>query len=1217
MPIPTTGVQHNDYTGVIREMYCGLQQRARAANGCGFWPASNTVWESGVAGAITENEDGSITMVDATPIVPAPTVPGDPPERPPKNWTMPPGTGLCPTSGASKWVGFHDECSCFIPDFYDVVFEVGGEWDETKIVRGQITAHTAPEPGPGVHPSVTFTGRAIRNAVVGGFIPSVGALAGKRYYFIKRGGMFWSDVSPDGSKWLPFPNDPELWRDNATEGSEKYLRAAINRIAGPTVPQAWSPDQWAGAEVLAYDGGNNLRRLTVVWNDADALYFVPKPDPEGPPEDQMPPGWVDPAPAYALSGVFTIVPPGSRGDPYRWSPQVGAWNTGATRPAFSHYPGDASTPPVYGNTENNGVLVLHDAIATNVQWDEGSPCNPTFPTECVAVNHPKPPDTGHAYDFDLWSDWQEECGAPGASDKNWSPRFFWAIGGLQRECVRLCVFYIDHTVANPGGLSPLTPATYFHLMGVNSGTSAVAEDSPNVFSAAVDAKYNGYRLWWAVKNADGSVRLSGQSYAAAGKIGLSADLWNATEAASDPPNRGTGDVGKTVVYSAGFTRGDNNGHGPLEVRYLYPKGPVFVADVNNETIPPGPIDPASVGDFDEDGCAGVGSYHVRAASASFLDHTEDGITIDGAAAIVDDLPFRYVGDAWHDPSVRVGDSSGSSAIITSDTDEGNAKYWDRFYQGTHAAQPQALIESIRVGDVDDDGAEPVPNAITDGRSFKIKGAADLRSSWHGGGLMRTESGTASGGSTTTVIDNHKLTTDATGCFVFAGGRWPNGKPHVGLILRITSGPDAGLKRPIIDAVADFGSHTVTYTLAYALPHAVGSGVTYAIEEPHEANPFQRRCLRVYDPEPATTFHDLIVSHSDADTLWYDETFSPAPGSRWAIIEPRTGGVWKRTTVAPAAGTLYVKADATHWYVPVSGADPRGQPWHAESSENLPYLGAVKYGYVMKGDYRTTQVLRELWTAINTLKWLMTDVTWSNRESAYQEFPDVNCREASFTTDENRCGASDPEHPDAQDSYDDYWSCVDAQATAYWNDLLQEIPCEGTCSGGFQVSDMPSAWSIGRADESGGVFTGDVALHRSYLYALVEKVPTCMPFDVEIWAKAKAAMFELAESPYFDDVSFDTMGDGGFAENQWGVILSGAPNVEGSTARVRVGAQDPQSIYGPYHRKPPLRKPVLNSGHYLIRGYQLVDAVAILKPTFTCCVEAAPEESDPAFFESFE
>jgi hypothetical protein len=746
-------------------------------------------------------------------------------------------------------------------------------------------------------------------------------------------------------------------------------------------------------------------------------------------------------------------------------------------------------------------------------------------------------------------------------------------------------------------MDTFTPATYFHALGFNAGTSAVVEESDNVFTAAVDAKYNGYRLWWTVKNANGTVRFFGQAYAAAGKIGLSADLWNATEAAIDPANR-TNDVGKTVVYSAGFTRGDANGHGPREVRRLYDKGPIFIPEVNVDALTGAKtvIDPANVVDFEESGCFGAGDYVFRPASATFLDHTEDGITTDGDDPIVDDVPFRYVGDNWHDPTVRASADGGAGGVVEPGTDEGNAAYWDRFYQGTHAVVPQSALESRRAGTVADD-------FVADGRSLRKSGTANLRASWFPGDVMRTETGTASGGSANTLVDNNKLTTDESGCFALEVARWPDGKPFVGLVLRVTSGDNAGLKRPITGAVVNTGTHTVTWTVLYDFPHAIDAGDDYAIDVPHEANQYQRRTLRVYDAAPATTFTDVIVSHHDGDTIWFDETFAPTPGAKWAIVEPRTGGVWVRTEETPPAGSVYVKLAGGKYYRPVAGDDSRGQPWHAESSENLPWLGPVKYGYANKGDYRTLQVLQELWDAINFLQAFTKDVSWTNH-LPWNEDQDTNFRQAAFPDGGSFCRDIDPLYPDAQDSFDDFWSCVDEYIAAFWVDG-STFGCEGTCHSAGPTGDLPSAVSVAQADEGSdpdnpfSVF--DTFVYRSYLYAVVEDVPTCMPVQVDVWAKAQRAFYFEGDT---SDNVFDTLGDGDFAEDAWGLIISEGAGDDGTTSYVRVGWQGtPLPGEGP-DTQPPLVKPVLDAGPRT-RGYQITDAVAVLRPTFTCCVPPEP------------
>jgi hypothetical protein len=904
------------YPAHIREYYCALQERSMFAFGCGRWPRGQFEWGGGIAGAVEDLGDGHLRMTDAT--------------DPLNVWATPSGG-----SGASRWVGYSHPVACYVPHDYDVVFEVGGRRDETKVIRGQITANTAG--GSGVAATVTFTDTDAKDAITGKFIASIADLTGKEFRIIKRGGQWWAGLTDSLSRWPAFPNDRELWIDLATSGSEKFLRAPFNRVAGPTFKQAWGADQWAGREVLAV-GGGYLRRLVVVWNTEDTLYFIPRTDPPPPPD------WVDPAPAYALTGAFSIVPVGATGDPRRWSMKP-FWSYGGAKKQVSTKLPDDTVSAV-------------EVPASIVQWDEGAPCNPATSSPCEAVNH-------YAMDLDLWSYEFEECGAPEASDRNYSPDHFKTPRGCQQEVVKICTAYLDHTRINPGALALFTPARLFRAAGINWGTSTVEEDSPDVFSAAVDPEYNGYTIWWEVLNADDSHRMDGRAVAAAGRIGLPSDLWNATEVAADPTHR-TLDVGKRVVYSAGFTR-----EHPLTARRPYPKGPILVPDV---VVDPGTgefrvLTSGEVDDFAGSGCDGAGRYvrFPRSTTYSIVDDYE--VTADSGTALELGRAVRIEGDNWDDPGVV---TLGNGLIEPGTEDAEVVDYWVRFNHSTHVPPKEGLKRGQYEG------------VATAGNDFSLTDdARDFYSTWYGSaGVVRLDSGTATAGTISTLTDDLKRqdTLSEASCY-WDPARWiPEGKPFKYEQLLMTSGANAGLRRPISDANAVTG----TLTVSPAFPHPIAAGDDYDVEVLHEANNLEGRTLRVYDLPPGTGHRDLWITGNARRTIYYpvEAEYTVVAGQRWEVLEPHPGGVWVVAEAAPVDPAVeYVQLAADRFLVRPTGADARkaGVDWHRDNSEDLPHLAVKRYGWYHRGDYVTLNLRRELWRAINALRGITRGITWRGSE----------------------------------------------------------------------------------------------------------------------------------------------------------------------------------------------------------------------------------------------
>lgn len=1137
MAYPQLGDDISDYGGHLRQYYCGLAQRAQFALGCGApWPRSNEPRETGVAGAVVLNGDGTLTMTDAS--------------DPPKSWVMPSGPGI---TGTKRWLDFHSLTQCFLPALHDVVFSAGGLLGETKVVRGHVTDHSAGL----AHETVTFDGKDVRNAITGGYLPSLAALAGVRYDFIKKGGQWFSGFDDSLSRWFAFPNDRELFRSRADAGSDKFLRSLYNRAAGTTVPQGWRPDQWAGQECLCYSG-ELLKRIPIVWNDKNALYFVPKPGAGDPP---MPEGWADPAPAFAVDAdYFSIVPPGARGLPARW----------AGKPHWAAGEAKEQAAAVKPDTSAMGAVFVPAHI---VQWDEGSPCIPPG-DPCEPVNH-------DADLVDLWSAAEEQCGAPLASDKNYSPDYFKAPRGLQTECLALWGYYADPVGLSAGGASALTDARGFRAADINWATGAVAEPSPDAFECAVPAEWNGHLVYWTVLNADKTNRLSGRAIAAAGKIGLSSELWNATEAAVDPDNR-TNDVGKTVVVSAGFTR-----EHPYELRLSRPAGPILIPDLDDEGNPIDTPAPASLSPLD---CSGVGRYEERAASTSYAVADAYDDLVDGGEPLEVGRVVRLAGNSAEDAGVSASPYGGRMSIA-----DPLAPYYARFWEGTHKPAVEGALDLQRRGAATGGDFQSLTDAT---KNFLL--------CWYGtAGVARTEHLTATAGAVDWIQDAAAVASPSTNpraCY-WQGGRWPDGRPFRGQVMTVTGGANAGAKR----LVGDGDPATGKLWPAAPFPFPIVAGVTADVVELRHANTLRGGILRVWnDPGSPGSFVDVPILGNDATTIFYSAAaeLTVAAGMRYEVIIHRPGGVWVISDLPPADPLLpYIMLAPTRWLIKPTGADPRGRDWVPDARFDLPHK-KKRFGFHRRGDYVTLNVKRELWRAINVMKYAIRPLTWSAYASADAEFMDVNERSASYSMRFGELFGDDC----ATRGYTteaDLWPCMRDSLTDLWNGIdIGEQHRDYA-----QVGDLPGSfvekWFCAADPLSDGSY--DASVIRRYAYAYVQGVPRCYDPEVAIWVVADKYFSDEFTDPSYQDNQFDTLGDGDFSEDVWAPIASEGAGTDGETDYYRVGYTGAVDGTGP-HDMPALGGDPPHDCTDVMRGWRVRDGVAIIKGTFTCCAGAVPPDA---------
>lgn len=440
--------------------------------------------------------------------------------------------------------------------------------------------------------------------------------------------------------------------------------------------------------------------------------------------------------AYVPGGIYTIIPAGAKGIPGRDGWRRRQWYAGYALGAPTHLPDD---------TVGSWPFAQQDAI-----WADGDPC--TIPSSCADTSH-------NAFDIDVQVPFDSGC-TPGRAGDYLAPGYWKTIRSWQNDVVNLSPSFVEKKSYDGATAIPsFTPATFFNSLGINSGTSALSYVSGTSFTFSVGSTspYIGRLIFWTVLNADGSVEGSGTSTPnGSGLVSVTA---------AHPA-----DDGKTVIYSAGWTRFE-----PRHFQYLFPKTN-FIPDTGG--TPLGPIDPPVAGLTDPpDGtydCVGVGTWIRREKSNGYAVYAGRGKPGEGDAFVTGEYA-RYMGDSAGDPSI-----TGGPLLL--------APYWDRFFRGTYKDQNQKERNNSKVGTLTAGGL----GWLADG----------LKHWWTdtpaNGGILRIESGTATGGNTTSLSDSLKDTTNHTleyGCwwavtrFVGSGFMIGTGSsalvnPYKGFILEV-------------------------------------------------------------------------------------------------------------------------------------------------------------------------------------------------------------------------------------------------------------------------------------------------------------------------------------------------------------------------------------------------------------------------------------------------
>jgi len=733
---------------LLIQLWWAIRERHRA-RGEAAWPPPNVAWDQGTLGGITDNGDGSYT---ATVTI------------------GPGGWALGTTCGPKRWVGYVCTACTLraMPIHYDFVLE-GDEKDPWTCVRGRITDHTTGAVGDTA--TIRIEGAGIANAITAGFIPSLAYLVGKPWYILKATHLLQSDRVP------PKPNEQEAWigtaeAKNAIQDSTKTW--AGGAFAGKTlhVGSTDYPITDNDATTLLIDaqtsplsGAYEIRDGATVLDSGTisaCLSAVYQTDDEWPAA-----GLVDlellifsgqllhrltitaNTAHWALfefqaskpDGVFSIVAAGAKGMPGRERWQPFRWYGGASDPWWTHRPDDT-------------LSAAARFLANSVVWKEGDPCDPSGAHPCL--------DFGHgAKDADAQVDIQALCD-PGKAGDFASPKLYTTLRALQVELLGLCQSFVPPDDYDGKAAIPMfTPARMFQKLATRSGTATIT-DLGSGPGFEVDNDLDGVGIYYTVLKDDGDNLASGVATAVGNVVAIDTVTLPA-------------DSGKSVIWSPGWPRVY-----PNRLKYLKPKS-IFIPDVGTVDVGGIPqikvFDPPEVeadpdtGIFD---CSGKGTFMHRAASTTLAEYDDTGFLFDGGRAPQPGDLAQFVGDNFADPGLnpsRKYDPDDSEAAVAL------LPYWDKFFRGklgtTLYARRLASLSGTATGVTANSFTVASVNWWDDGVSH----AAPLR----------FESGTATGGSATTLADSSKDTAgnlSAVGCW-WKAERFLTGDPYVGFVLEVT------------------------------------------------------------------------------------------------------------------------------------------------------------------------------------------------------------------------------------------------------------------------------------------------------------------------------------------------------------------------------------------------------------------------------------------------
>lgn len=874
-------------------------------------------------------------------------------------------TTLTDPAGSTQWGGGTDDVSGYT-DFIDpwtslrAVFvptasQYPTTWwlciddnDPNKCIKTKIQSWTN---------TGTLKFNQIRDYVTSGKIPLLASLVGKRYVIIGYGSpVYWHE------RLMEMPNDTEYAKGyvyqlkNEFDGTTKLLDSPDpNNQFFRDNSAYWKVDEHKGRDLLVYSteldpyGNQYLMRVTVKGNTKNTIqyYTISR--------------------SIAINSPYIIVSNGKKGVPLAPALQAFAWYRGQREPYASH---DALDNTASADMPQGAIVIpqcLSGCVSgvcatcgvTHYAWDdapEGGEWWSDFPVnDCDSSCGLKPDKLYYGRDvYKTIRAWQliaENASASYVEMKNYN--------GLSGN------------VADPLGAIPLiNAAKAYDLAGVNtlngttgsvvgaSGNDGFCNSQINISGISLSifpiqvhyciTTYSGTYLWG--KGTMLSNTLLADS------LGTSV-FCQQTDSSGVKIAEGVN--GKAIIIALGFTR-----FVPKTFKRMW-DDQCFIADIHTDAFSgvQTAIFPPAPDNFDvTHDPYGVGTYPKRGKSTYYLEGKRESVSRNGPEGFAYEdstKPFvtndvaRFVGTNYAYSPVEEG--VGSFAKNGTDPVQ---SYYDHFYVGKNSQANQLLIDSQKVG------------TITSSNMGFIE---DTSKDWynHGwfSGVVYTMTGTATGGSTTTIVDSSKieLTTgtpsNIQACY-WAASRWSGDPAYIGFAAEVDTtigGQTTTESRMVV------GSNYLTGTLTVSPPFSSSTtGKVWRIREHHKINRYQGRNIVVYNAD-GTTKTAAITGNSDTQ-IFATFTIQPLIGATYRIVDPAVGGVWKW--------------DGSKWIVP-TGADavrsgvtvPKN--WHSNQFENQEHC-QKRYGRYMNDDLIGTHLFTELKAVYDVLKWTTATVTWASR-----------------------------------------------------------------------------------------------------------------------------------------------------------------------------------------------------------------------------------------------
>jgi hypothetical protein len=754
----------------------------------------------------------------------------------------------------------------------------------------------------------------VTDFVTAGIIPSVASLAGRNWYIIRGDYGLWTS-----DRVIERPNAREWAKGTVAEYHDDPLHPAT--VTNPTTSSMkdagnrWVAADVVGRDLLLYADDGFLKRVVVTDYADGVFYFAAQ-------------AWTP-----AVGSPYCVVETGKRAIPGRKPESPFCWFRGLRGGRTSAFLG-ASQP------------VLKPEQSIQLDTFDGTACT----TETV-----------RAFDRDVWTEDQPSaddlsCGR--LPEKCYTPHFHTTIRALQYDIEDLSTHMVEmKSYAGLGArqIPAMRPARLFALLGLPAitltGYSVVGTSGNAVTfasSIAGSLPYAPIKVHWLI-DGPGSV---GGGYGT-GLLSASGLETAAASGGGDNFTAGEHDAaGCSITVAFGW-----DGFARREFAQMFPRTG-WIADTDGVAA----IDPPAI-DYGEDGCNGLGYWFKRAASTHYLeartetvDWSVEGVYLETGPAFADGELARYVGRNWANPA-----AIGIDGAPVNPTDPAG-DYFGRMAVSLLAPADETARRKRLRGRATGGTPTQIWNTATD--------------FWGGGGTLRVESGNASGGSTTTLVDSTKTAEPARCAWHATRFRGALASSWQGFALEVLmAGADFDDPAAVVEkALVGSGDETTgTLTWSVALSGSA-SGKAWRIREPrYEPNALEGRTVTVThdDGGGATTVETRTILGNDDVTLFLDSplSFTPDADTLYEIHDPRLGDVYRRVSGAWEVAT---GADAVRTGV-TTPADFTGSP-----EFNLPDY-VRRWGRYTFRDAACGLLMTRMQAALDLLGWVKDDAAWGHRD----------------------------------------------------------------------------------------------------------------------------------------------------------------------------------------------------------------------------------------------